>query len=76
MVLTAYSRDILNKKVIKKHKKIQFDTEVESAQPPFLCAFFIRTARAQPSHETITEIYAKKYNFNTNKGKTRDGNQF
>ena len=69
MVLTAYSRDILNKKVIKKHKKIQFDTEVESAQPPLLCAFFIRTARAQPSHETITEIYAKKYNFNTNKGK-------
>ena len=62
--------------MIKKYKLIRFDTEVESAQTPFLCAFFIRTARAQPGHETMTEIYAKKYNFNTNKGKTRDGNQF
>ena len=58
--------------MIKKYKLIRFDTEVESAQPPFLCAFFIRTAHAQPGHETITEIYAKKYNFNTNKGKTRE----
>ena len=62
--------------MIKKHKLIRFDTGVEVAQPLYLCGFFIVPARAQPGHETITEIYAKKYNFNTNKGKTRDGNQF
>ena len=58
--------------MIKKHKKIQFDTEVESAQPPFLCAFFIRTARAQFGHETVMDFLPEKYNLSTNKGKTRE----
>ena len=38
------------------------------------CDFVIVPARAQTGHEPITEIYAKKYNFNTNKGKTRESN--
>ena len=54
---------------MKKYKLIRFDTGVEVAQPLYLCGFFIVPARDQPGHETITEIYAKKYNFNTNKGK-------